>query len=375
MKGRRDRSYAFASVLYYYKAGPLMMPGSDSNQSNTMVAPPAPILELSSYHCGTCDKSVTSFDRGVACEGCGQWFHADCQSIGDSYEQLDASDVVWKCLVCDCANYSLTAFDLHDVGNTRLSFNSSLPSPETTSPKPLHSSTPTRQARQNKQKNRPLRFLNVNARSCVKNLPGMLNLIETTKPDVIFATETRLDGNIADSEILPPNYKPWRCDRNREGGGCFVAVADHLTSHIVPELTVTGMPGSDSNQSNTMVAPPAPISELSSYHCGTCDKSVTSFDRGVACEGCGQWFHADCQSIGDSYEQLDASDVVWKCLVCDCANYSLTAFDLHDVGNTRLSFNSSLPSPETTSHKPLHSSTPTRQARQNKQKKPPPTLP
>ena len=216
------------------------MPESDRNQSNTMDALPAPISELSSYHCGTCDKSVTSFDRGVACEGCGQWFHADCQSIGDSYEQLDASDVVWKCLVCDCANYSLTAFDLHDVGNTTLSFNSSLPSLGTTSPKPLHSSTPTRQARQNKQKNRPLRFLNVNARSCVKNLPGMLNLIETTKPDVIFATETRLDGNIADSEILPPNYKPWRCDRNREGGGCFVAVADHLNSHIVPELTVTG---------------------------------------------------------------------------------------------------------------------------------------
>ena len=93
---------------------------------------------------------------------------------------------------------------------------------------------------QNNQKNRPLRFLNVNARSCVKNLPGMLNLIETTKPDVIFGTETRLDNSISDSEILPPNYKPWRCDRNREGGGCFVAVANHLKSYIVPELSVSG---------------------------------------------------------------------------------------------------------------------------------------
>ena len=212
------------------------MPMSDSSESVTHAAPP--MSELSSYHCGTCDKSVTSYDRGVACEGCGQWFHADCQSIGDSYEQLEASDIIWKCLVCDCANYSLTAFDLHVVGKTTLFVNSSMPSPKGTTFKPLHSSTPTRQARQNKQMNRPLRFLNVNARSLVKNLPGMLNLIETIKPDVIIATETRLDKDIADSEIMPPCYKVWRCDRNHEGGGCLVAVADHLKSHEVPELAV-----------------------------------------------------------------------------------------------------------------------------------------
>ena len=30
----------------------------------------------------------------------------------------------------------------------------------------------------------------------------------------------------------------YRCDRNREGGGVFVTVADHLTSHEVPKLAV-----------------------------------------------------------------------------------------------------------------------------------------
>lgn len=193
---------------------------------------------LSSYPCGTCDVSVTNDDRGVACETCGQWFHANCQSIGGSYDQLGASDVIWRCLICDGANYSDTAFDLHDVGNTTLFSDASLPSPKGTSFQPFHTSTPTRVTRQNKQQNRPIRFLNVNARSNVKNLPGMLNLIETTKPDVIIGTETWLDGSIASSEILPSHYKVFRRDRRRDGGGVLIAVADHLICHEVPELAV-----------------------------------------------------------------------------------------------------------------------------------------
>lgn len=117
-----------------------------------------------------------------------------------------------KCLVCKCANYSPTAFDLYNVGKTALFLNSSLPSPKGTPFKPLHISTPTRQAQ-----HKMLRTLNVNTPFCVKNLPGMLNLIVINRPDMIIATEMRLDGNIVDSEILPSNYKAWRCNRNREG--------------------------------------------------------------------------------------------------------------------------------------------------------------
>lgn len=197
------------------------------------------------FPCGTCDKSVSSFDRGVACEGCGQWFHAPCQSIGNStYSRLGDSDVIWRCLICDCANYSCTAFDLHDVSRSSLtlSLDATLSSPTASSLKPLHSSTPTRQDRRhsNKQLARPLRFLNVNARSCIKNLPGLLNLIDTTKPDIIFVTETRLAPDIKDAEILPPNYKAYRCDRNRFGGGCLIAIASHLSHQPVPELSVQG---------------------------------------------------------------------------------------------------------------------------------------
>ena len=55
---------------------------------------------------------------------------------------------------------------------------------------------------------------------------------------VIIATETRLYETIRNSEILPPYYRVRRCNRNREAGSYFVAMADHLTSCKVPELAI-----------------------------------------------------------------------------------------------------------------------------------------
>ena len=209
---------------------------------------PAEENDISGYICGTCDATVTSFHHGVVCEGCGQWFHAHCQSIDDSsYNHLGDPDVIWRCLICDCAHYSTTAFDLQEVHNSSfLSFGDSvIQSPGlSAAPKPLHASTPTRLNHQHhfdRSQNRPLRLVNVNTRSNIKNLPGFLNLVETTKPDIIIATETRLDTDIRDSEFLPPNFKKaYRCDRNRQGGGCFVAVANHLTHCEISELSVDG---------------------------------------------------------------------------------------------------------------------------------------
>ena len=72
------------------------------------------------YPCGICDHSVGWDQCGVACESCGQWFHAVCQNItSKSCEDLGRSDVTWHCVICANANHSYIAFDLHGLSLTR----------------------------------------------------------------------------------------------------------------------------------------------------------------------------------------------------------------------------------------------------------------
>ena len=57
----------------------------------------------------------------------------------------------------------------------------------------------------------------------------------TTKPDIIFGTETWLTSNVYDAEIFPPElgYNVFRKDRDDGYGGVFVATKNSLIAHEV----------------------------------------------------------------------------------------------------------------------------------------------
>ena len=198
--------------------------------------------DVSHYPCGTCDVSVSWTEKGVACDTCGIWYHARCQSIPTlSYENLHG-DVSWHCAICGNPN-SETVFDLHGVDWPNTSSlnhdtsNFSCTTPTETTFKPHHVSTPTRISQQNKWKKRPLRVVTVNFRSAVGKRPQTLLMLDSMKPDIILACETWLDGDIKDNEFLPSDiYTIYRKDRNRLGGGVLIAVRSDLNSHEVPEL-------------------------------------------------------------------------------------------------------------------------------------------
>ena len=182
---------------------------------------------ISKYPCGTCDCTVTWDDRGVACESCGMWYHAHCQSISsNSYKDLQDSNISWRCVICGNPNYSNVSFDLFGVEVEQASpnsKNSSLSldptSPTTNSFNPYLVSTPTRVCKQNKLSSRPLRLVNINFRSARGKKPAIINMINSVQPDIIIGTESHLDADINDTEFLPSNYKTHRKDRNKYGGG------------------------------------------------------------------------------------------------------------------------------------------------------------
>ena len=175
----------------------------------------------------------------MACDNCGQWFHADCQSIGSSYADLDATEAAWNCLVCGNKNYSTIVFDLHGLGTSTSPHSYPNLSSTSTSDEPFHphhTSTPTRVSRQGKQKNRPLRLLNINFRSVVGKVAELATMLECTRPDIRIGTETWTDSTIGDSELFPSTFKLFRKDRNRGGGGVLIAVTEDLVCTRDPEL-------------------------------------------------------------------------------------------------------------------------------------------
>ena len=197
---------------------------------------------LSRYPCGTCDNTVTWDQKGVACETCGQWYHASCQSLGNSdYSNLNNSNISWHCVICGNPNYSNYTYDLYGLSTesaqnplqsaASLSFNSVASLSPNLNFNPIHCSSPSKdrlKAHPNSKFPRPLRVININFCSVKGKRAGILNLISSLQPDIIIGTETKIDSSIADSEFLPTNYKAHRKDRNKDGGGVLIALKEEL---------------------------------------------------------------------------------------------------------------------------------------------------
>lgn len=210
------------------------------------------------YPCGTCQKAVTWKCNALPCDSCNQWFHINCQGIGDeTYDRLPNSSFAWKCLCCNSLNYSTHLSDsLNSLSNTS-SFSPLMVAGEhtTTPPKHSHDSNPMepprasstpKSADKTKGKhpkslhyNQRISILNINCRSVRNKIPELHQTINKTKADVICLTETWLTPEIHNSEIFPMSlgYSVYRDDRtNSKGGGVLIAVSDRLLSQDQPQL-------------------------------------------------------------------------------------------------------------------------------------------
>ena len=106
---------------------------------------------------------------------------------------------------------------------------------------PKHSSTPKKPHPKSVVNHRPLRIINVNCQSLCNKKELFINLVDSTKPDIIIATETWLNPNIYSSEFFSPSYTIFRRDRitNIMGGGVLIAVNRCYKSeeYVIPKHT------------------------------------------------------------------------------------------------------------------------------------------
>ena len=207
----------------------------------------------SKYPCGYCHLEVTwSNIMSIMCDNCDQWYHADCQGIGNTtFDILSQSKVSWCCNQCNFPNYSQGLFEsldtLTDTSSTFTyyseatssdqSISSSIGSPQaSSSPKsvnPVPDKTP-------KPKYCPKRLtiLNMNCRSVVDKKLELKHLTDQTKPDIIAGTESWLNETHYNNEIFDTEtYSIFRKDRkNRKGGGVFLAIKHCLNPVSQPDI-------------------------------------------------------------------------------------------------------------------------------------------
>ncbi len=156
------------------------------------------------YPCGICSDPVTSNQKGILCEVCNIWLHANC---------IDS----WSCKKClsqalPFANTSTMSTTDDSCSNTSsLSLDTSTESISTTA-------TIVR-------KNNSFHCTVLNARSIVNKRLDLHALLMSKQ---IAVTETFCNDDVLDSELSSSHYSIFRRDRNRHGGGVLLMIRSNI---------------------------------------------------------------------------------------------------------------------------------------------------
>ncbi|WAR31896.1 FUT1-like protein [Mya arenaria] len=201
----------FKSMLFLF---PLLLAIALDVESNPGPVQTGQYLEGNStvFPCGNCQTPVAWTCKGVQCDMCNVWFHANCQNIDESmYDRLGNSSGVgvWKCTICENVNITLNStpsLDSLETPNPFENLNQSNSSDLSFSM--AHTSTPKRNKEPKSQKSK-------------------------------MSTKNNIKRSI---KVLIVNYrsvvdKKHERDRvTQAGGGVFIAVRDCINAQEMPEL-------------------------------------------------------------------------------------------------------------------------------------------
>lgn len=147
------------------------------------------------FPCGFCGRPVRASDKAVFCEVCLSWVHCKCAGLNArKYRELQLADGGWSCTRCD-----LNSSQLSDC----------------------LSSTPSGHGEPAKTKPATnISIYQANCRSLLPKMDDLRHIISSSgSPSVVALCETWLDSNIMDSEVSLPDFRLFRRDRDRHGGG------------------------------------------------------------------------------------------------------------------------------------------------------------
>lgn len=232
--------------------------------------------QRSIFPCGYCEIAVTwSNAKALCCDECDVWYHGTCIEIcSEDFDRFAHSNVVWICGKCHTHNHSNALFHSYELetsnqfaplssspsilnrsisslnGNFSPTSHSSpvshgvrqtcrppsLSSVDTSTDVSCNDSPVGAHAPKNlvSPKGKNWRTLIINCNSAPGKRAEIAHLIDYTQPDALLMTETKVDDTVSSAEFMPLNYKVYRKDRKKGGGGVLLAIKSNYVSEEVP---------------------------------------------------------------------------------------------------------------------------------------------
>ena len=166
------------------------------------------------YPCALCSKPVRANQKGILCDICNRWLHIKCLNMDPKlYMALSSSDEGWCCNDCTSPFKFTDSFFEASCGSDGFDVSSN-----------EENQTSTANSRNSFPK-----CLVLNARSLRNKIFDLQALLLVDVFDVVAVTETWLDSNFGDHELLMDDFNIFRKDRHiQRGGGVLLAVRNHL---------------------------------------------------------------------------------------------------------------------------------------------------
>ena len=153
----------------------------------------------------------------------------------------EPDDITWVCDNCGIPNFA-SSFLESSLSITSFSNNNSfsLLSQESPGP-PQATSSPKEPAHPKPHKRKPQNLPNlstivVNCQSIVGKKGLLLNLINSTKPDIVIGTESWLTPEIQSNEGYNIYRKDKKSDTKKKGGGVFIMISARYIRDQLTEL-------------------------------------------------------------------------------------------------------------------------------------------
>ncbi|XP_072043902.1 uncharacterized protein [Amphiura filiformis] len=180
------------------------------------------VLQQLCSPCTMCQDPVLNGQRGMDCYKCGSWTHNHCGGIDNmDYDRLMGTTFAYVCPICDYIETKDNSPDTSGCSSSEA--DSSLGSPSRESGGNQTNRTCSSPTKVRKNQNN-LKFLTINFQSIKNKIAEWYAIVEDYKPDIIVGTETWLNGNILNTEIVPQGYMILRRDRKGDSHGGVLLV-------------------------------------------------------------------------------------------------------------------------------------------------------
>lgn len=201
--------------------------------------------------CSTCQRAIAMKHRSLMCSLCSSSYHINCSGISTKQlRNLHASTQLQKlwpicshCLWSTLPFSTMTSEELinlfsdHDQAAPELNTSDINNSSSSSNESPIEWFA----AKVNGYYKNNLKIGHLNINSIFGKSDEVVNLLDKCAFDILFISESKIDGSVSSTLFAHAEYRIIRKDRKKGGGGLLVYIRSNVTAHRQIKLESDGI--------------------------------------------------------------------------------------------------------------------------------------